>query len=478
MKKIYFKTTFFLTFLSLFTSSRLNATAIDDSFKKLIKKHHFTESSLGLHVEDNGVKIIDINADKLMIPASLTKIMTGAAILTKIPLTKKFNTELLSKASIEGETLKGSLCYRGGGDPSFVSEKMWYLVNEFVRTGIKSIEGDLVIDSGRFDNEFYDTGRDSTRVDRAFDAPVSATSFNWNSTNIYIRPGKKAGDPATVFLDPVSDYLLLDNKARTVEKDGVKSIVVSRIKSGDRDKILVIGSLSKSANEMVVYKSISNPPLWTATHVKEFLSQRGISFKGKIKMGDCEAGSQVLATVSSKNLNEISSDMLKFSNNFVAEMLVKSMAAEDAVTNPAARSASMKAGIELIRVYLDKIGLSRKDYTLENVSGLTRGNKFTARQISLVLSSVKNDFLIYPEFLSGLPIAGLDGTMKNRLKGDHFTWVRAKTGYLDGIIGLAGYIGRPDKSPLIFTFMFNGGFEQGLAARTLFDDFIGELLKL
>jgi D-alanyl-D-alanine carboxypeptidase/D-alanyl-D-alanine-endopeptidase (penicillin-binding protein 4) len=138
----------------------------------------------------------------------------------------------------------------------------------------------------------------------------------------------------------------------------------------------------------------------------------------------------------------------------------------------------MKAGIELIRLYLEKIGLNRKDYTLENVSGLTRGNKFTAKQISLVLSSVKNDFLIYPEFLSGLPIAGLDGTMKNRLKGDRFTWVRAKTGYLDGIIGLAGYIGRPDKSPLIFTFMFNGDFEQGLAARTLFDDFIGELLKL
>lgn len=478
MKIRSYNTSFFLTILSLFISTGLNATIINENFKRIIKKHHFTESNLGLYVDDSNVKIIDINADKLMVPASLTKIMTGAAILSNIPLTKKFTTELLSKSSIEGEVLKGSLCYRGGGDPSFVSEKMWYLVNEFVRTGIKSIEGDLVIDSGRFDDEFYDLGRDSVRVDRAFDAPVSAVSFNWNSTNIYIRPGKKAGDPANVFLDPVSDYLELENKAKTVDKVGMKSIIVTRIKSGNKDKILVNGNISQTANEMVVYKSISNPPLWTAFHFKEFLAQRGISFKGKIKMAECEAGSLVLASVNSKNLNEIISDMLKYSNNFVAEMLVKNMAAEDTIMNPTRKNASMKTGIELIKRYLDKIGLSRKDYALENVSGLTRGNQFTAKQISTVLISVKNNFLIFPEFLSGLPIAGLDGTMKNRLKGDQFTWVRAKTGYLDGVIGLAGFIGRADKSPLIFTFMFNGNYEQGLAARALFDDFIAELLKL
>ena len=462
---------------SLFLSFNLHAQSIVE-FKKLIKKHHFSESSLGLYVEDEGKKIIDVNAEKLMIPASLTKIVTGGAILTKIPLNKKFVTELWSKAEVSGDVLKGALCLKGGGDPSFVSEKMWYLVNEFVRSGVKTIEGDLVVDGSRFDSEAFDSGRESTRVDRAFDAPISALSFNWNSVNVFIRPGTTVNGPVKVFLDPASDYLELENKTLTVQKSNVKSIEVSRVKSGLKDKIIVTGSLSQNASEFVVYKSISNPAAWTASHLKEFLSERGISLKGVVKEGECEAGSKLMAFVNSKNLNEMTSDMLKFSNNFVAEMLVKNLAAGETLTNPKAKNASMKDGIEGIKTYLDRLGFPRKDYVLENVSGLTRSNRFTPKQLALVLSNIKNDFLIFPEFLSGLPIAGVDGTMKNRLKSDNFTLVRAKTGYLDGVVGLAGYVGRKDKSPLIFVFMFNGGYDQGLAARPLFDDLIEELLKL
>ncbi|MEA9356883.1 D-alanyl-D-alanine carboxypeptidase/D-alanyl-D-alanine-endopeptidase [Bacteriovorax sp. PP10] len=462
------KLNLFLAFL--FTSTSVFAVTEAD-FKKLIKKHHFNESTLGLYVEADGKSVIDINGGKSMVPASLTKIVTGGAILTKIPLNKKFVTELWSKAPIEGTTLKGALCLKGGGDPSFVSEKMWYLVNEFVRTGVKTIEGDLIIDATRFDSEGFDAGRESVRVDRAYDAPISAMSFNWNSVNVFIRPGDTVNGPAKIFLDPVSDYLELENKTKTVEKSGVKTLEVSRVRLGLKDKIIITGSISKNATEAVVYKSISNPTLWTASHLKEFLKEREITIKGVVKEGECETDSKVLAFVNSKNLNEITSDMLKFSNNYVAEMLVKNLAAETVTKN-----ASMKDGIEAIKTYLDQVGLRRSDYVLENVSGLTRDNRFTPKQLALVLTNIKNDFLIFPEFLSGLPIAGIDGTMKNRLKGG-LSLVRAKTGYLDGVVGLAGYIGRQDKGPLVFVFLFNGGFDQGLAARPLFDDLISAILK-
>ena len=462
----------YLFFFFLFITASLYAEAATEAdFKKIIKKHHFNESTLGLYVEADGKSIIDINAGKGMVPASLTKIVTGGAILTKIPLNKKFTTELMSKAPIQGSTLKGAICLKGGGDPSFVSEKMWYLVNEFVRTGVKTIEGDLIVDTSRFDSEAFDLGRDSVRVDRAFDAPISAMSFNWNSVNVFIRPGDAVNDPAKIFLDPISDYFELENKTKTVEKSGVKSISVSRIRVGSKDKIIVTGSISINAKESVVYKSISNPALWSASHLKQFLSERGITIKGSVKIGECESGSTQQAFVNSKNLNEITSDMLKFSNNYVAEMLVKNLAAESITKN-----ASMKDGIEAIKSYLDKLGLARSEYALENVSGLTRGNRFTSKQLALVLGSIKNDFLIFPEFLSGLPIAGVDGTLKNRLKSED-NLVRAKTGYLDGVVGLAGYIGRKDKDPLIFVFMFNGGYDQGLAARPLFDDLISAILK-
>ncbi len=451
---------------------------IESSFKKIIKKHHFSESSLGLLVEDQGKNIVKVNADKLMVPASLTKIVTAAGVLAKVSLNKKFTTELWSKGAIDGTSLKGALCFKGGGDPSFVSEKMWYLVNEFQRSGVKKIEGDLIIDASRFDQEIYDVGRDSQRVDRAFDAPISAVSFNWNSVNVFIRPNPVAGKPVIVSLDPQSSYFELENKSKTVSDNNVKAITINRIVSGEKDKIIVSGNLSQNASEYVVYKSISNPQTWTASHLKEFLNQRGITISGAVKFMDCESEGRILATVNSKNLNEMLSDMLKFSNNFVAEMLVKNMAADEIATNPRSRNASMKEGIEILRGYLDTLGFDRKSYVLENVSGLTRDNRFSATQLAKVLDRVRSDFLIYPEFVSGLPIAGVDGTMKNRLKGGTGSWVRAKTGYLDGVIGLAGYIGRKDKPPFIFVFMFNGSLEQGLAARNLFDDMLTEILKL
>jgi D-alanyl-D-alanine carboxypeptidase/D-alanyl-D-alanine-endopeptidase (penicillin-binding protein 4) len=469
------KILFLLSFL-LF-SSPCFSLGIENNFKQIIKKHHFSESTLGILVEDQGKNLVTINADKLMVPASLTKIVTAAGILTQYPMNKKFVTELWGKGQIVGEKLKGSLCLKGGGDPSFVSEKMWYLVNEFQRIGVKTIEGDLIIDAGRFDNESFDSGRDSVRVDRAFDAPISAMSFNWNSVNVYIRPNLEADKPAIVTLDPKNDYLFLDNKSKTVNGNSVKSISVTRTRENGIDKIIVTGNLSKNASEFVVYKSIFNPVEWTGSHLKEFLSQRGISYKGTVRYTSCEPESLLLASVTSKNLNEIVSDMLKFSNNFVAEMLVKNLAADNIATNPQSINASMKDGIERLKSYLDTLGIDRKSYVLENVSGLTRDNRFTAFQLAKVLNTVRDDFLIYPEFVSGLPIAGVDGTMKNRLKDGSGNWVRAKTGYLDGVIGLAGYVGRKDKPPYTFVFMFNGNYEQGQAARNLFDELTKEISK-
>jgi D-alanyl-D-alanine carboxypeptidase/D-alanyl-D-alanine-endopeptidase (penicillin-binding protein 4) len=343
---------FLCLFLIVTSAQQCFADALGERLKNVIKKHHFNEQTLGLYVEDEGKEIFNVNANRLMVPASLTKIVTGAAVLNAFPLNKKFETKLLAKAPIVQGALKGDLCLKGGGDPSFVSEKMWYLVNEVKRTGLTNIEGDISVDATRFDEELFDSGRESVRVDRAFDAPISAASFNWNSTNIFIRPGAAVGASARVFLDPENEYLELENKTKTVAKSGIKTLEASRVKAGDHDKIIVSGSISDNAPEAVIYKSISNPNLWIGMHLKEFLKQRGITLKGKVKVAACENGANAIAISPSKNLNEILSDMLKFSNNFVAEMLAKNLAAENS-----ASPAKMKDGIEEIKKYMDIVGV-------------------------------------------------------------------------------------------------------------------------
>ena len=462
---------FNIFFQSIFSWSVAFASSKED-VQSLIRKHHFKEKNLGLVIAADDKILYELNSSKLMIPASLTKIFTASAILNNLPLNTKFKTELWSKGKIVNGTLRGPICIKGGGDPSFVSEKMWFLVNELTRNEIRKIEGDLIVDVSRFDNEIFDAGRESTRVDRAYDAPISPISFNWNSVNVFVRPSEKIDEEAKVYIDPINSYIELENKAKTGKEGSSKTLEVTRVKIGDHDKIIVSGKIPLGSSEHVSYKSITNPSLWVANHLKEFLKQRGIEINGSFKEAKCEDGSFLLASVDSKNLSEMISDMLKFSNNFVAEMLAKNLASEKNPSTPA----KMKDAIIEIKKYLNGIGIKESEYELENVSGLTRANKFTAVQILKALNYVKNDFNIFPEFLSALPIAGVDGTMKSRMKNQDGV-VRAKTGYLDGIVGLAGYVARDNKTPITFVFMFNGGYDEGLASRKLFDDIIERVKK-
>lgn len=469
-----FSTIFFLP--SLAQAQKTNEW--EKVFNDLVKKSGHEKANLGLLVEDGEEIVFAHNADKQFVPASLTKLVTAGALLKNVPLSTKFKTTLLSSAKIEKNDLVGDLCLLGGGDPSFVSEKMWFLVNEFTRLQVKKIKGDIIVDGTRFDREIFDSGRDSLRVDRAYDAPISALSFNWNAVNVFVRPSTPGSAPQ-VFVDPENTLVEIENHAKTVNKDLVKSILVERktkriVKNGKTDYVDVIvvsGNIGKATPELVFYKSITDPEMWSGAHLVQFLKQRGITVSGTIKAGSCQSTDKVLAEVSSKNFSEMVADMLKFSNNFVAEMLVKNLGALNGV-----KPSTMNEGIEVLKKYLDELGMKRESYALVNVSGLTRDNKFSVNQLNTVLKRSLNDFDIYPEFVSGLAISGVDGTLKSRFKNmANPPKIRAKTGYLDGIVGLSGYLDIKGRRPLVFTFIYNGGYEKALSSRDLFDDFLIKL---
>jgi D-alanyl-D-alanine carboxypeptidase/D-alanyl-D-alanine-endopeptidase (penicillin-binding protein 4) len=179
--------------------------------QKIIKRSGIPESDLGIYItsgEGEHQEIVyDLNSKKKMIPASISKVATSSAVLEYFPPGYKFKTQLVSSGTIQDKVLKGDLYLKGGGDPSFVSENMWFLVNNFKRNEIQKIEGDVVVDDSLFDPKRYDSSRQPERVDRAYDAPVGAMSFNWNSINIFVRPAEKAGEPATVFLKMITSVL-------------------------------------------------------------------------------------------------------------------------------------------------------------------------------------------------------------------------------------------------------------------------------
>ncbi|MBX3021134.1 MAG: D-alanyl-D-alanine carboxypeptidase/D-alanyl-D-alanine-endopeptidase [Bdellovibrionales bacterium] len=436
---------------------------------KIVKGSSLPASSLGIAVFDlaqiSPALTYGLNEQQDMIPASTTKIATAVAVLDQLGPHFKFQTTLWSSGAVKNGVLQGDLILKGGGDAGFVSETMWFLVNDFLRSGIKKIEGSIVVDDTDFDTIRNDPSRDPERVDRAYDAPVGAMSFNWNSLNIYIRP-TQVGEAPSVYLDPIASGFKVDNKAKTVNKSA-NNLVVSRV--GDR--IVVRGTIGLSHPEIAVYKNIDDPAQWAGENLAAFLAQRGIEIKGKVKMGKKPEVAKLLAKAESKPVSLHVSDMMKFSNNYVAEMLTKNIAAQKGTT-----PASLDEGMKLVRGELESMGIDGKRFVLLNPSGLSRRNRIKAMDLAQILVQASKKFPWFAEFLSSMPLAGQDGTLKRRMK-DNEGWVRAKTGNLNGVIGLAGYAGRKDGSIRAFAFIFNGKGEQGETARHLFDALATELVQ-
>ncbi len=465
-------TSTFTLFLILFAGCLAQAKPAQElgdlkaALDKIVASSHIPKERLGLVVGLSGDlsdAVYSLNAEKRMIPASLTKIVTAGAVLEKMPVGHQFVTTLNSSSQIKSGVLKGDLYLKGGGDAGFVSESMWFLVNEFVRNDITAVEGNLIVDDSFFDSIRYDAGRDPERVDRAYDAPIGAMTFNWSAVNIYVRPGD---GKARVYLDPVNSYLKLVNNTKTVS--GNKNTITATRRNNE---IVVSGNIGTETPEVVIYKSVTEPDLWAGYNLREFLKQRGIAVSGEVKSGKMPASTKVLASAKSKPVSDQVRDMMKFSNNYVAEILTKNLSAQ--VTGG---QGTMDKGVSILKEYVRSIGIT--DFDLFSPSGLSRKNALRPGDMFKILSHVKSNFKIFPEYLSSLPILGVDGTLKRR-PGDSpvFARVRAKTGHLSGVSGLAGFLGREDEQQMTFVFLYNGTDSESPKSKDLFDRLLIALSK-
>ena len=462
---------FLCIFVSFFFTSFTNAKSVLDQRKQiedLIKKNIKGSDAFSLIIGTRG-DLFERNSHVMLIPASITKLATSLTALEQLTPGTKVQTDVFSSAHIQDENLNGDLYLRGGGDPGFVSESMWKLVNDISRTGLKTVQGDIIVDDSFFDHVRFDESRDDLRVERAYDAPVGALSFNWNSVNIYVRPSH-LGDMASVILDPENEFSELENTVKTVS-NGTTDIQIQRVEKPDHDVFKVRGQIRLDEGEKVLYRSVSRPDLWSGYQLKAFLRNHGIEVTGKVRAGSVGSAAIPLISAESKPIESMVIDMDKFSNNFVAEMLTKLIGAK--VKTPG----SIALGMKVISEKLDRIEACKGEHSLVSPSGLTHRNRISTHCLWNILNLTKEKFLIAPEYMSSLPIAGIDGTMKKRLKSDAFIGtVRAKTGSLEGVVSLAGYIrggniGEKQNTFTPFAMIYNGKQDES-KIRDFFDSIL------
>ena len=434
--------------------------------EKLIRKKGLKKVHLGLSVslmpseaEEMEMPLYSLNETRLFIPASLVKIASLSAFYHYFPLDFQFQTQLIASGPVSGTQLKGALIIKGGGDPGFTSESLWNLVNAFKRSGIQTIEGDILVD-----DSLYKPFKDKAPSNRSYYALPSASSFNWNSVTFWIRPDKMK---AQIFTDPENPYIKTLNKI----KSGRKTLLqVQTVKTSKNQELFHIkGFLNSKDEERVIYRNIQNPPLWMGYNLLHFLKQRGIKVKGTVKTGSCLSDCRILAKWNSRPLVWHTYNMMKFSNNFVSRMLTSHLPLLQGENK-----GDFYKGSQLIRNYLkDQAGLT--NFYLAEPSGLSRKNQFSPKDIkTLLLRGSKRIFA--PEMLSSYPLAKGIGTLKKRFETlSREEFVRAKTGSISGVLGLAGFAQNTHGEKFAFAFIYNGPNRHTPKARELFEDMIEAL---
>jgi D-alanyl-D-alanine carboxypeptidase/D-alanyl-D-alanine-endopeptidase (penicillin-binding protein 4) len=416
--------------------------------------HKGLDAGVAVASLDTGELLYERNADEPLIPASTNKLFTAFTAFKKLRPIYTFKTNVYVTGPIRDGKLAGDLYIKGGGDPSLVSERLWMLVNELIRSGIRTVSGNLIVDSSYFDKENVPDSRPKYLKDQAYNSPVGAFSFNFNTTTIYVKPGESAGHPPVVYTDPENSYIDVVNQATTGKAGSKNTIVVSRtdfVKGDIGDTVLLRGNIPLDHKEMRFYKNIVNPALYSAHMFKTFYEQRGAKFLGNVMEGQVPGSARQILEFESQPLWQIVWGMNKFSNNFVADMLMKDIGAEMFGT-----PGTLAKGISAVEEALEDIGIPKNSYKIVDGSGLTRNTHVTTRQLLTLLVSAYHDFSMGPEFLASLGIAGEDGTLRHRFtKGNLTGLLRAKTGTLDGVSSLAGFAPNADGEMLAFSIILN-----------------------
>ena len=402
------------------------------SIDNISRKAGIKKSNIGIEIYNLTDKkpVYSLNSDKLFSIASVNKLFVTAAALKYLGQDYRFKTIVYSNLPDSSGVINGDLYIKGGGDPLFVSENMWFLVNKLVNMGVKEIKGDIILDDTSFPPaDVYEDNGDS---DRAYSAKLSSLSVNFNS----IAVSATAGKSPFVVLDPQTNMLqLVDNTKRSSKKTNIEM-------RREGSKIIINGNLNLSDYEnKIVYRNIEDPSLYFAEVLKLHLKWRGITNKGSIVRGKADTGKTKVFEIESRRLNDILTEMNKFSNNYIAEQLIRAIA-----DKKFGKASDVDKAINLVSNYLKEMGLDKNSFEIVNGSGFSRMNRIKPTEMIKFLDHVYRDFGIAPEFVNSLSIAGVDGTIRRTHKTDFLTGnMRAKTGTLTGVRSLAGYLSYKDK---------------------------------
>lgn len=446
------------------------AETLASRMQALVSRPRFARALWGVQVIEatSGRVVYSTNADKLFIPASNTKLFTAALALDRLGPDFRMRTSLLASRGPDCRgRLRGDLVVYGRGDPGFQvaaaggdwDRALGPLVEVLRRAGVRRVDGDLVADESCFRGPAVGSGWEYDDLGYYYGAGVSALSLNDNAVDVVVRPGAAAGRPAVAFLFPSTRHLEVVNRAVTGARDASRRIDVVRVPESDR--VMISGVVPLGSGPVTESVSVPRSAEWFGEEFRGALARAGIAVRGQVRVKTAADGADAavpgdplveLGGSDSAPLRELLPRMLKPSQNLHAQLLFWQAGRADA---PPAGITSEAAGVRALRAFLDRAGIEPDEARFEEGSGLSRHNVVTPRAIVKLLGYMAR----HPHaavFRDALPVAGVDGSLRNRMRGTAAEGnLRAKTGTLDMVYTLSGYVTPAGGEPLVFALMLN-----------------------
>jgi D-alanyl-D-alanine carboxypeptidase/D-alanyl-D-alanine-endopeptidase (penicillin-binding protein 4) len=375
------------------------------------------------------------NADKPMNPASVMKLVTTYAALEKLGPAYRWKTEVYRDGEVRNGVLRGNLILKGYGDPNFQAQDFWRLLMRLQQLGIRSVQGNLIIDKTYFSAQTTAIPFDE-EVWRAYNATPSAFLVGGRKTSLQF-------DVVDGQVQVQQEFALPEVKIQSELKlrDGECGDWRSKVQytvtqeKNNTAKVRLTGAYSAECETRYLELSLFNDELYAFYTFKKLWAELDGKFKGKLQVRAMPENAIKVLEQLSMPLGESIRDINKWSNNLMARQLLLTLASED---NP--YNATESHGADVVNQQLKALQLPSDSLVIENGSGLSRLERISAQQLGVMLVKAFHR-PVMAELIASLPILGVDGTTKTRMQTSQaLAQIHIKTGSINGVSALAGYV--------------------------------------
>lgn len=414
---------------------------------------------VSIYVRDaaTGETVAELNEQTPRSPASTIKVLTTFAALDMLGPAYTWKTHAYLNGKLANGVLNGDLVLVGGGDPFMTSDRWWSFVQSLRERGLAKITGDIIVDNTHFAPINESRGGFDAQPFRSYNVVPDALMVNFQTSRFTITASPQRPRPQ-INVNPLPANLVIRNELQNGAGrcGGYNRGVSFSTPVDEPDTVIITGVLPISCGTYAINRAIMTAPGYAYGTFRTLWTQSGGAIDGGMRVAQRPASATRFYSHDSLSMAEVIRLVNKYSNNIMARTLLLTIGAEKLGVPTTAQS-----GRNAIRTWLEQRDIRIPGFVLDNGSGLSRDERVTARGLAEVLDAAWHSPFM-PEFAASLPLSATDGTLRNRFRAAGMQGrLRMKTGHLDNVNALAGFINAASGKTYVVVIIINHPAAQG-----------------